>query len=88
MKPPDDGRELPIYNHPLSEHTTQHWMTHSYLADAFKLAGKTRKYLTRVFTHFLSASAAFIITGQHHNTNKTFQIRRFVEKLVFHIVPR
>ena len=56
----------------------------------FRPALKTRRYLARVFTHFLSASVvnAFIIHRQYHNTSNTFQLRPFIEKLIFELVPQ
>jgi len=51
---------------------------------------KTRRYPPRVFVHFLNASVvnAFIIHRQYHRTDKTFQLRQFIEKLVFDLVPQ
>ena len=57
----------------------------------FKPALKTRRYLPRVFSHFMMASVvnAFIIHRQYHNTNKkSFQLRHFIEKLIFEHVPQ
>ena len=56
----------------------------------FRPALKTRRYLERVFTNFLSASVvnAFIIHRQYHNTSNTFQLKHFIEKLIFDLVPQ
>ena len=56
----------------------------------FRPSLKTRRYLARVFTHFLSASVvnAFIIHRQYHNTTNTFQLKHFFEKLMFDLVPQ
>lgn len=50
---------------------------------------KTKRYPPRIFTHFLNASVvnAFIIHKQFHNTPKTFQLRHFIKKLVYDLVP-
>ena len=51
---------------------------------------KTRRYPPRVFVHFLNACVvnAFIIHKQYHKTDKTFQLRHFIEKLAFDLVPQ
>ena len=51
---------------------------------------KTRRYPPRVFVHFLNASVvnAYIIHREYHKTEKTFQLRNFIENLVFELAPQ
>ena len=51
---------------------------------------KTKRYPPRVFIHFLNASVvnAYIIHRQYHKTEKTFQLRNFIENLAFELAPQ
>ena len=51
---------------------------------------KTSRSPKRVFVHFQNACVvdAFIIHGQYQKAVKTFQLRHFIEKLAFDLVPQ
>ena len=90
MQPPNDEREFPSIIIKTCNSAMGDTDSFDQRLSYFRPALKTKRYLAKVFTHFISASVvnSFIIHKQYHNTPKIFQLRHFIENLVFDLVPQ
>eukprot|EP01041_Mallomonas_annulata_P012274 gene12274-25801_t len=51
---------------------------------------KTKSWIPRVFTYFLNASVvnAYIINKPYHEHDKDYQLREFLQQLIFDLLPK